>query len=149
MIALLQRVRSAQVVVAGEMVAEIQAGVLVFWAFERGDTWPLAEKLLAKILSYRIFSDEAGKMNLSLKDKNLALLLVPQFTLAADTKKGLRPSFSQALAPDLAKVLFHDLVIFAKAQHAFTQAGIFAADMQVYLCNDGPVTFYLQERSTV
>ncbi len=145
MIALLQRVRLAQVVVASELVAEIKAGILVFWAFEPGDTWPLAEKLLTKILRYRIFADDTDKMNLSLQDKKLALLLVPQFTLAADTKKGLRPSFSQALAPDLAKVLFNDLVAFAKAQHAFTQAGIFAADMQVYLCNDGPATFYLRE----
>jgi D-tyrosyl-tRNA(Tyr) deacylase len=145
MIALLQRVRFAQVTVADEVVAEIQGGLLVFWGFEQGDTWPMAEKLLAKVLAYRVFSDEAGKMNLSLTDKNLSLLLVPQFTLAAETKKGLRPNFSQALAPDLARDFFNKLVLFAKAQHPFTQAGIFAAEMQVYLCNDGPVTFYLRE----
>lgn len=145
MIALLQRVCFAKVLVQGVVVAEIQAGLLVFWAFEQGDTWPLAEKLWSKILRYRIFSDDTDKINLSLQDKKLEILLVPQFTLAAEMKKGLRPSFSQALAPDLAKVLFHDLVIFAKANYALTQAGIFAADMQVYLCNDGPATFYLRE----
>jgi len=144
MIALLQRVRHAHVTVADQLIAEIQQGLLVFIGIEKNDTAIEAEQLLRKILAYRVFSDEHDKMNLSLQNINAGLLLVPQFTLAADTRKGLRPSFTAAAPPSVAENLFDKLLQQAKLQHANTQAGQFAADMQVSLTNDGPVTFWLQ-----
>jgi D-tyrosyl-tRNA(Tyr) deacylase len=144
MIALLQRVRHAQVQVLGEVVGQIQAGLLVLVGIERGDTEREAQRLLTRTLNYRLFNDDAGKMNRSLADTQGGLLLVSQFTLAADTDSGNRPSFTPAALPAVAQPLFEGLVRLARAQHPFVQTGVFAADMQVSLCNDGPVTFWLQ-----
>jgi D-tyrosyl-tRNA(Tyr) deacylase len=141
--ALIQRVKRAQVVVDKVTVGKIDQGILAFIGVERNDTQETADRLLRKIISYRIFSDAAGKMNLSLTDIKGELLLVSQFTLVADTQKGLRPSFSKAGDPALSKQLYE--YILAQSQHSGikTQAGVFAADMQVSLINDGPVTFNL------
>jgi len=144
MIALLQRVTHADVHVDSKLVAQIQQGLLVLLGVERHDQQTDADKLLEKILNYRVFSDENDKMNLSLRDVNGGLLLVPQFTLPADTRKGSRPSFTPAAAPALGNELFEYMVSQAKANHAYTAAGHFGADMQVNLTNDGPVTFWLQ-----
>ena len=141
---LLQRVRGARVEVAGEIVGAIDQGLLVLVAVEPGDTVESADKLLHKLLNYRVFSDDDGKMNLSLKDIDGGLLLVSQFTLAADTKSGLRPSFSTAAPPALAESLFNHLLGEAKRLHTNVASGRFGADMQVHLVNDGPVTFLLQ-----
>ena len=146
MIALLQRVSAAGVVVDGKTVGEIGRGLLVLLGVESGDTAAEAERLMERVLSYRVFSDEAGKMNLSLRDVRGGLLLVPQFTLAADTRKGLRPSFSTAAPPDIGRQLFDHAVAFASARHAPVARGSFGADMKVSLTNDGPVTFWLQMR---
>lgn len=146
MIALLQRVTHADVHVAEQLKAEIQQGLLVLVGVEKDDTEADADRLLRRILGYRVFSDDSGKMNLSLTDIHGGLLLVPQFTLPADTRKGMRPSFTPAAAPEQGEKLFEYLVSQAKIQHASTAAGHFGADMQVRLTNDGPVTFWLQTR---
>jgi D-aminoacyl-tRNA deacylase len=143
MIALLQRVTSAQVQVAGNEVARIGSGLLVLLGVERGDSQTQADRLLERLLSYRVFADAEGKMNLSLRDQGGGLLLVPQFTLAADTRRGTRPGFSTAAAPELGQQLFDYFVAQAKQQRPVA-TGQFGADMQVWLCNDGPVTFWLQ-----
>nr|WP_057437188.1 D-aminoacyl-tRNA deacylase [uncultured Pseudomonas sp.] len=141
---LLQRVRGARVEVAGQVVGAIDQGLLVLVAVEPSDTAASADKLLHKLLNYRVFSDDEGKMNLSLKDIGGGLLLVSQFTLAADTKSGLRPSFSTAAPPALGEALFEHLLSQAQQLHGTVASGCFGADMQVHLVNDGPVTFLLQ-----
>ncbi len=141
---LLQRVRGARVEVGGDIVGAIDQGLLVLVAVEPEDTREHADKLLHKLLNYRVFSDEQGKMNLSLKDVGGGLLLVSQFTLAADTRSGMRPGFSTAAPPALGAELFDYLVHKARGQHADVASGRFGADMQVHLVNDGPVTFLLQ-----
>ncbi|KIH85689.1 D-aminoacyl-tRNA deacylase [Pseudomonas batumici] len=141
---LLQRVSGARVEVAGEVVGSIDQGLLVLLAVEPGDTRAHADKLLKKLLNYRVFSDPQGKMNLSLADTGGGLLLVSQFTLAADTQSGLRPSFSTAAPPALAEALFDYVVAQAQGLHGQVATGRFGADMQVHLVNDGPVTFLLQ-----
>ncbi|WP_411882827.1 D-aminoacyl-tRNA deacylase [Polaromonas sp. YR568] len=142
--ALLQRVAEARVVVAGETVGRIGGGLLVLVCAERGDTEAQADKLLAKILKLRIFSDEAGKMNLSVQDVKGGLLVVSQFTLAADASGGNRPSFTSAAAPEDGRRLYDYFVAQARAQHPQVETGRFAADMQVHLVNDGPVTIPLR-----
>lgn len=144
MIGLLQRVTEARVTVDGEAVGAIGRGLLVLVGVERDDTEAKAERLLQRLLGYRVFPDAEGKMNLSLQDIDGGLLLVPQFTLAADTRKGLRPSFSCAAAPEQGRALFDYLVLCAHAHHPTVASGRFGADMQVALVNDGPVTFWLQ-----
>ncbi len=147
MIALLQRVRHASVVVDGTTIGAIQAGLMVLVCAERQDTEKDAEQLLTKLLSYRVFSDDAGKMNRSVTDVQGDLLLVPQFTLAADTQSGTRPSFTPAAPPELGKQLFDYFVEQARSKHSVVETGQFGADMQVSLTNDGPVTFWLQTKS--
>lgn len=144
MIGLLQRVRMARVDVKGETVGAIETGLLVFVGVEQGDGEAAADRLLERLLGYRVFPDAAGKMNLSVQDTGGGLLLVPQFTLAADTKKGMRPSFTPAATPPEGRRLFEYLAAGARARHAPVATGIFGADMQVTLTNDGPVTFWLQ-----
>ncbi|NRR32576.1 D-tyrosyl-tRNA(Tyr) deacylase [Oxalobacteraceae bacterium] len=144
MIALLQRVTQARVVVDGATIGAIDAGLMVLVCAEKGDTEKDADTLLNKMLGYRVFSDEAGKMNRSVTDVAGALLLVPQFTLAADTKSGTRPSFTPAASPQDGLRLFDYFVAQARARHAVVETGQFGADMQVSLTNDGPVTFWLQ-----
>lgn len=144
MIGLLQRVSEARVVVAGDTVGAIDRGLLVLVGVEQGDTEPSARRLLERLLGYRVFPDGEGKMNLSLRDIAGDLLLVPQFTLAADTRKGARPSFSSAAAPADGERLFHWLLAEAQQQYPTVAGGRFGADMQVQLVNDGPVTFWLQ-----
>ncbi len=144
MIALLQRVSQARVEIEGQSITEIGRGLLVLVCAERGDTESQADRLLDRMLAYRVFSDAAGKMNLSLKDVEGGLLLVPQFTLAADTRKGTRPSFTPAATPDVGKRLFEHMVSRAREQHSLVSAGQFGADMQVSLTNNGPVTIWLQ-----
>ena len=144
MIGLLQRVTTAQVVVDGAVVGAIDGGLMVLVCAERGDSEREADALLTKLLSYRVFSDEAGKMNRSVTDVAGGLLLVPQFTLAADTKSGTRPSFTPAAPPDEGKRLFDYFVAQARARHPVVATGQFGADMQVSLTNNGPVTFWLQ-----
>ncbi|RJX76203.1 D-aminoacyl-tRNA deacylase [Pseudomonas sp. LS-2] len=141
---LLQRVRGARVEVAGETVGAIDQGLLVLVGVEPQDTRASADKLLHKLLNYRVFSDADGKMNLSLSDVKGGLLLVSQFTLAADTRSGMRPSFSKAAPPALGAELFDYLLEKAKTSHGQVAAGQFGADMQVHLVNDGPVTFLLE-----
>jgi D-tyrosyl-tRNA(Tyr) deacylase len=141
--ALIQRVSSAQVTVDGDVVGEINQGLLVLLGIERDDNPGRAEKLLDKLLQYRVFSDDEGKMNLSVQDISGGVLLVSQFTLAADTNKGLRPSFSSAASPELARELYDYSVSYIRQKHGDVATGIFAADMQVQLINDGPVTFLL------
>ncbi len=141
---LLQRVTGARVEVAGDVVGAIDQGLLVLVAVEPGDTQANAAKLLNKLLNYRVFSDADGKMNRSLADIGGGLLLVSQFTLAADTQNGLRPSFSTAAPPALAQALFDHLLTEARRLHPRVESGRFGADMQVHLVNDGPVTFMLQ-----
>ncbi len=142
--AVLQRVSEARVTVEGELIGAIGQGLLVLLCAERGDAEAVADKLLAKILKLRIFADEAGKMNRSLQDIGGGLLLVSQFTLAADTSGGNRPSFGQAAAPDEGRRLYDYFVVQARAAHPLVQTGRFAADMRVSLVNDGPVTIPLQ-----
>jgi D-tyrosyl-tRNA(Tyr) deacylase len=141
---LLQRVSSARVDVSGATVGAIDQGLLVLVGVEPQDTRASADKLLHKLLNYRVFSDADGKMNLSLSDVGGGLLLVSQFTLAADTKSGMRPSFSKAAPPALGAELFDYLLGKAKTTHEKVAAGQFGADMQVHLVNDGPVTFLLE-----
>jgi len=146
MLALLQRVKQARVEVDGHTVGAIDAGLLILVCAERGDTEAQADKLLAKILKLRIFSDDAGKMNRSVVDVNGGLLIVSQFTLAADTSGGNRPSFTNAAPPDEGRRLYDYFVEKARASHPVVQTGQFAADMQVHLVNDGPVTIPLTVR---
>jgi D-tyrosyl-tRNA(Tyr) deacylase len=147
MIALIQRVSHAQVVVAGQTIGSIGTGLLVLLCAERDDTTLQAQALCDKLLKYRVFSDAQDKMNLSVTDINGGLLLVPQFTLAADTNSGTRPSFTPAAAPALARELFNQFVALARSKHAVVETGEFGADMQVTLCNDGPVTFWLESKA--
>jgi len=144
MIALLQRVSTARVMVADVEVGSIDQGLLALIGIERGDGEAEAVRLLERALAYRVFSDEQGRMNASVSDISGGLLLVPQFTLAADTRKGNRPSFTPAADPAIAEPLFNQLVTLAKTRHAHIATGQFGADMQVSLTNDGPVTFWLQ-----
>ena len=144
MIALLQRVREARVEVAGQVIGQIDAGLLMLVCAEPTDTEAIAEKLIAKVLKLRVFSDEAGKMNRSLQDVAGGLLIVSQFTLAADTRKGLRPGFSSAAPPEEGERLFDYLVARAQQAGPPVATGQFGADMQVALVNDGPVTFMLE-----
>ncbi len=140
---LIQRVKQAKVEVAGEVVGEISQGILLLLGVEKQDTEQSAQKLLHKVSNYRIFTDEQGKMNLSLNDIKGELLVVSQFTLAADTKKGMRPSFSSAGTPEQANTLYEYFIAEAKKAGLTVATGQFGADMQVSLCNDGPVTFNL------
>lgn len=147
MIALIQRVRSARVEVAGRITGEIGQGLLVFVCAEPADTEAVADKLVAKLLKLRVFSDDAGKMNRSVADVQGGLLIVSQFTLAADTSGGNRPSFTNAAPPELGRRLYERVLATARAQHATVGEGEFGADMQVHLVNDGPVTIPLTLRS--
>ena len=142
--ALLQRVREARVEIGGEVVGAIDQGLLVLVGVEPQDNQASVSKMLHKLLNYRVFSDAAGKMNLSLKDVAGGLLLVSQFTLAADTRSGLRPGFSTAAPPTQGEALFEHLLLQARAQHTTVACGRFGANMQVHLVNDGPVTFLLE-----
>ena len=144
MIALLQRVSQASVVVGGVSIGAIGAGLMVLVCAEKGDTEKEADALLTKLLGYRVFADAAGKMNLSVSELGGALLLVPQFTLAADTNSGARPSFAPAAAPADGRRLFEHVVRQARTRHGKVETGQFGADMQVTLTNDGLVTFWLQ-----
>jgi D-tyrosyl-tRNA(Tyr) deacylase len=144
MIALLQRVTEACVEIDGERVASIGSGLLVLVGVRPADDTPSALRLLDRLLQYRVFEDEAGKMNLSLFETQGDLLLVPQFTLAADTHKGLRPGFSTAAAPAQGRQLFDTLVSAASTRHLRVESGVFGARMRVSLTNDGPVTFWLE-----
>jgi D-tyrosyl-tRNA(Tyr) deacylase len=149
LIALLQRVRQASVEVDGEKIAQISQGLLVLLCAEKGDTDKEANQLLTKLLSYRVFADEDGKMNRSLAQMEGGLLLVPQFTLAADTRSGTRPSFTPAAPPAEARALFDYVVQQARQRHPLVETGRFGADMQVSLINDGPVTFWLQVPASI
>jgi D-tyrosyl-tRNA(Tyr) deacylase len=140
MMALLQRVSEARVRVEGEVIGQIGTGLLVLLCAEKGDTEVVADKLLSKILKLRIFGDETGKMNRSVQDVGGGLLLVSQFTLAADVAGGNRPSFTQAAAPEEGRRLYEHFVAQAQKVHPVVQTGRFAADMKVALVNDGPVT---------
>jgi len=144
MIALIQRVSEAKVVVDGQTVGDIAAGLLALVAIEPGDDLAQVQKMAHRLLGYRIFSDAEGKMNLSLVDSGGGLLLVSQFTLAANTQKGMRPSFTTAASPELGKQRFDELVAECRDRHAQVETGCFGAHMQVHLVNDGPVTFRLQ-----
>lgn len=144
MIALIQRVREASVRVEGNCVGEIGAGILALVAIEKGDTETEAKKLADRLLNYRIFPDATDRMNLSLQDIQGGLLLVSQFTLAADTRKGLRPSFAPAASPEEGQRLFDFLHTLIKGSYPHVATGQFGADMQVSLINDGPVTFQLR-----
>ena len=143
MIGLLQRVQHASVTVDDKEIAHIEQGLLVLIGVERNDSTAQADRLLTRLLGYRVFSDDHDKMNLSVQDINGGLLLVPQFTLPANTKKGMRPSFTPAADPETGRELFNYLVSKADQQHADVASGKFGADMQVSLTNDGPVTFWL------
>jgi len=143
-IGLLQRVSAAQVAVQGEVIAAIGRGLMVLVGVERGDGKAQADRLLERLLGYRVFGDSDGKMNLCVRDVDGGLLLVPQFTLAADTRKGMRPSFTPAAAPVHGEALFDYLVTQAQRSHKKVCSGRFGADMQVGLTNDGPVTFCLR-----
>jgi len=146
MIALLQRVTHANVVVDGNTIGAINHGLMVLVCAERDDTEKQADYLLKKLLAYRVFSDDAGKMNRSVTDVQGGLLLVPQFTLAADTNSGTRPSFTPAAPPELGRQLFDYFVAQARGKHAQVETGSFGADMKVSLTNDGPVTFWLKTK---
>lgn len=143
MIGLLQRVTQAKVEVDKQIVGEIGQGLLVLIGVQKGDSLQSVARMAERLLAYRVFADTAGKMNLSVSDINGGLLLVPQFTLAADTAKGMRPSFSSAAPPDIGQQLFDELVTITRQQHDKVATGEFGADMQVSLTNDGPVTFLL------
>ena len=144
MIALIQRVAGASVRIDERLCAEIGPGLLALIGVVRGDDSARAARLLQRVLDYRVFADAAGRMNLSLRDTSGGLLLVPQFTLAADTSSGNRPGFSGALEPAQAAALFDYVVASARASHAKVASGVFGANMQVSLVNDGPVTFWLE-----
>ncbi len=145
MIGLIQRVSHANVVVENSEIANINQGILLLLGVEKEDTEDNAKNLLEKILNFRIFEDENGKMNLSLLDIKGSLLVVPQFTLPANTQKGTRPSFASAAPPQLGKDLFDRFISLASNRVSNLQTGQFGADMKVSLCNDGPVTFWLQK----
>lgn len=142
--ALIQRVGHAEVSVAGERIAAISRGILALIGVEAGDGAAQAARLVERVLTYRIFPDGEGRMNLSVADIGGGLLLVPQFTLAADTRKGTRPGFSTAAPPEAARALFEAFVKDAEGRHPVVATGRFGADMQVSLTNDGPVTFLLE-----
>ncbi len=144
MIALIQRVTQADVRVNDEIVGAIDRGILALIGVRKGDDAEAADRLLERMLAYRIFPDSQGRMNLSLTDIGGGLLLVPQFTLAAQTHKGTRPGFSTAAPPEVAKGLFDHILEKARASQASVAAGVFGADMQVSLINNGPVTFWLE-----
>lgn len=144
MIALLQRVSEARVEVAGEVVGAVGAGLLVFFCAEPDDNEALVQRMLSKILKLRVFADDEGKMNRSLQDVGGGLLLVSQFTLAADTRSGNRPGFTGAAPPALGEALFNHLVALARAQHPGVATGRFGTEMKVHLVNDGPITIPLQ-----
>ena len=144
MIGLLQRVTHAAVSVNRKILGKIDTGLVVLVGIEKNDTNKKADRLLERLLGYRVFADRQGKMNLSLTDINGGLMLIPQFTLPADTHKGMRPSFSSAASPDHGRVLFAYLLQQAMEKHHTVAAGNFGADMQVSLVNNGPVTFWLQ-----
>ena len=144
MITVLQRVSRAEVTVAGNSVGSIDAGLLALVAVEKGDTEKDAERLAERMVSYRVFSDKEGRMNLNIRDIDGGLLLVSQFTLAADTRKGLRPSFTPAADPETGRRLFDYFVEQVRTIHPKVATGQFGADMQVSLVNDGPVTFTLK-----
>jgi D-aminoacyl-tRNA deacylase len=144
MIGLLQRVTGASVTVAAEKVAEIGAGLLVLVGVQRGDTADTTQRLAERILTYRVFADAAGRMNRSVLDMGHDLLLVPQFTLAADTRKGTRASFTRAASPEDGRHYYDLLLQNCRERLPRVRSGIFAADMQVALVNDGPVTFWLE-----
>lgn len=144
MLALIQRVTHASVTADNAVIGQIQHGILALVGIEKTDTEKSADRLLEKILSYRIFNDTAGKMNLNVKDVSGGLLLVSQFTLVADTQSGTRPGFSTAMAPEPSRALFDYMVKKAQLTHNPVACGQFGADMQVALCNDGPVTFLLK-----
>ncbi|MES9939250.1 MAG: D-aminoacyl-tRNA deacylase [Candidatus Thiodiazotropha sp. 6PLUC2] len=144
MIGLLQRARKGEVSIDGQSVAKIGYGLVVLVGVQRGDDQSKADRLLERLLGYRVFPDEQGRMNLSLLDVDGGLLLVPQFTLAADTRKGMRPGFSSAADPELGRDLFHYLSERATERCSRVACGVFGADMQVELTNDGPVTFWLE-----
>ena len=147
MIALIQRVSEASVRIGGDVAGSIGPGILALVAVEAGDTPVAVDRTLERLLGYRVFPDAQGRMNLSLRDTGGGLLLVPQFTLAADTRKGMRPSFSGAAPPERGAECFDLLVSRARAAHPAVAAGRFGADMHVALINDGPVTFWLQTGS--
>ncbi len=144
MIGLLQRVTSASVMVDGETIGEIGRGLLVLVGVQRGDSPAQAKRLLERLLAYRVFPDDQGRMNLDLRQADGGLLLVPQFTLAADTRRGNRPGFSRAAAPEAGAALFDELVELARESWPRVGSGRFGANMQVALVNDGPVTFWLE-----
>ncbi|MEE4246511.1 MAG: D-aminoacyl-tRNA deacylase [Kangiellaceae bacterium] len=144
MIGLIQRVTNASVVVNEKTIGQIQQGSLVLIGVEKNDTSAQAKRLAERVIGYRLFSDNQGKMNLNISQVNGGLLLVPQFTLAADTNSGLRPSFSSAKPPAEGKELFEEFVNICRAMYSTVETGEYGADMKVSLCNDGPVTFWLQ-----
>jgi D-tyrosyl-tRNA(Tyr) deacylase len=143
MIALIQRVSTARVDIEGHTVARIDAGLLALVAVESEDGERETARMCERLLGYRVFADDAGRMNLSLSQTGGGLLLVPQFTLAADTRRGMRPSFTSAATPESAEHWFGRLLKLAHARHATVETGTFGASMQVHLINDGPVTFRL------
>lgn len=142
--ALIQRVRKASVEVDGQVVASIGPGLLAFVAVQKGDDEARADVMVARLLAYRVFADERGRMNLDVRQAGGGVLAVSQFTLAADTTRGLRPSFTSAAEPELARRLFDRVVEGLRASHENVRSGVFGADMQVSLLNDGPVTFLLE-----
>lgn len=144
MLGLIQRVKRASVDVNNERVGEIEQGILLLLGIEKTDTQAAADKLIDKVLAYRIFADDQNKMNCNVQQIDGGVLVVSQFTLAADTQKGLRPSFSCAMPPAEAEQLYNYFVMAMRAKHAKLATGIFGADMQVSLINDGPVTFMLK-----
>jgi D-tyrosyl-tRNA(Tyr) deacylase len=146
MLALIQRVRAAHVDVDNETVGRIGPGLLALVAVQPGDAEPQAQRMLERLLGYRVFADAEGRMNRSLADTGGGLLLVPQFTLAADTSKGMRPSFTSAAAPEVGRLWFERLVELARKAHPRVEIGRFGAHMDVSLVNDGPVTFWLEAR---
>ena len=147
MIALLQRIKQARVEVENQIVGQIDQGLLVFAGFEPEDNEAVVSRLLERLLNYRVFADADDKMNLSVRDIQGGLLLVPQFTLAADTTKGRRPSFTSAATPDKGLKLFEFMLEQAVEKHSPVSSGKFGADMQVHLQNDGPVTFLLKQEN--
>ena len=142
--ALIQRVRHASVEVEGKVVGSIGPGLLAFVAVQQGDEDARADAMVARLLAYRVFPDERGRMNLDVRQAGGGVLAVSQFTLAADTSRGLRPSFTSAAEPVLARRLFERIILGLRAAHADVGCGVFGADMQVSLLNDGPVTFLLE-----